>query len=43
MKITVEFEDNEHIYTVDFLRLAKKLKVTEEQIIQAVQDILSKT
>lgn len=43
MKVTVEFEDNTNKYKVDIFRLCKRLNITEEQIKQAVQDILSKT
>ena len=43
MTVTVEFEDSESKYTVDFLRLCKRLGITEEQVKQAVQDILSKS
>lgn len=43
MKVTVEFEDNDHVYTVDFFKLAKKLKITEAQVKQAVQSIVSKS
>lgn len=42
MKVEVSFEDNDNIYRVDFLKLAKLLKITEEQVIQAVQELLSK-
>lgn len=42
MRVTIEFEDNDKTYTVDFLKLAKKLKITEDQVKQAVQDALSK-
>lgn len=43
MTVTVEFEDNANKYAVDIFRLTKRLNITEEQIIQAVQDILSKS
>jgi len=42
MKVEITFEDNDKTYTVDFLKLAKHLKITEEQVKQAVQDALSK-
>lgn len=43
MKVTVIFDDNDHEYQVDFLKLAKKLNITEAQIKQVVQEIISKT
>lgn len=43
MTVTVYFEDSDKTYTIDFLRLAKQLRITEDQIKQAVQDILSKS
>ena len=42
MKVTIYFEDSDKTYEVDFLKLAKKLKITEEQVKHAVQDALSK-
>jgi hypothetical protein len=42
MKVQIEFEDNDNIYSVDFFKLVKLLKITEEQVIQAVQELLSK-
>lgn len=36
MKVTVEFEDNNNVYTVDFLALIKRLKITEQQVRAAV-------
>jgi len=43
MKVTVEFEDNDHEYSIDFFKLAKYLKITDDQIRQAVQKIMSKS
>jgi hypothetical protein len=42
MKVQIEFEDNDNIYNVDFFKLVKLLKITEEQVIHAVQELLSK-
>jgi hypothetical protein len=42
MTVTIEFEESGKKYTVDFLKLSKQLNITEEQIKQAVQDVLSK-
>lgn len=42
MRVTVEFEENGNKYKVDFLRLAKILNITEEQVKMAVNDLLSK-
>jgi len=42
MKVTVEFDDSDNTYIVDFMKLAKRLNITEEQVIRAVQDALSK-
>lgn len=42
MRVTVYFEDTEREYQVDFMKLAKKLKITEAEVIKAVQDLLSK-
>jgi len=43
MKVEVTFEDNDHVYTVDFIKLAKKLGITAEQIKKAVQEEISKS
>lgn len=43
MKVTVLFDDNEHEYTVDFFKLVKKLKITEAQIRQAVDELIRKS
>lgn len=43
MKVEITFEDSGNVYTIDFLKLAKRLKITEEQVKQAVQDVLSKS
>lgn len=43
MKVTVEFDDNDHIYTVDFVKLAKALDITEEDIKRAVYELIRKT
>ena len=42
MTITVTFEDNDNIYTVDFLQLVKKLKITEEQVKKVITEELAK-
>ena len=42
MILTITFEDNDHKYTVDFLKIAKQLKVSEEDIKKVVLDYLSK-
>lgn len=42
MTVEVVFEDNDSIYRVDFLKLAKQLGITEDQVKHAVQDLLSK-
>lgn len=36
MKVTIEFEDNERKYTVDFLKIATKLGITAEDIQRVV-------
>jgi hypothetical protein len=43
MIVTVTFEDTDNTYTVDFIKLAKALNITEDQVKHAVQDVLSKT
>jgi len=43
MKVLVEFENNDHIYTVDFFKLAKELGITEEQIKNAVQELIKRS
>jgi len=42
MKVEVSFEDNDNIYKVDFFKLVKLLKITDEQVIHAIQELLSK-
>lgn len=43
MKVEVTFEDSEHVYTVDFIQLAQQLHITEEQVKQAVNKVISKS
>jgi hypothetical protein len=43
MEVTVTFADSDKIYTVDFLKLAKKLKLTEEQIRRTVIELVAQS
>lgn len=36
MKVEVSFEDNDNIYKIDFVKFAKELGLTEEQIKKVV-------
>lgn len=42
MTVTIKFEDNDRVYTVDLLKLAPKLGITEDQIKQVVYMELAK-
>ena len=41
MILTITFEDNDHKYTVDFLKIAEKLGITEHDIKKVVLEHLS--
>lgn len=41
MKVVVTFEDHDKVYTLDFLKLAKKLKITDQDVKKAVLDLLA--
>lgn len=41
MILTITFEDKDHKYTVDFLKIAKKLEIEEEDIKKVVLEYLS--
>ena len=43
MTVEVKFEDNDHIYTVDFYKLAKKLNLTVGQIQSAIDELIRKS
>lgn len=40
MKVVLVFDDRDYTYEVPFKKLEKALKVTEEQVIEAVREVL---